>query len=131
VIVIGAFLASPFAAKAASNQLGDSSWPRENYSNGTRVIIYQPQVDDWKNFQHLSWRMAVSITPERGKTAIGVVEMKGNTDVDNVAKVVVIANPQVTATYFPSLDKATAAKRWRVQGPALNINVLNSASIFW
>ena len=54
--------------------------------------------------------MAISLTPKGGKTAVGVVEMKGNTDVDNVAKVAVITNPQVTGTYFPSLDKATAEK---------------------
>ena len=115
VIVTAALFISPFeiaAAKstAGSGQSGDSSWPREKYSNGTRLIIYQPQVDDWKNFQDLSWRMAISLTPKGGKTAVGVVEMKGNTDVDNVAKVAVITNPQVTGTYFPSLDKASAEK---------------------
>ena len=36
--------------------------------------------------------------------------MKGNTDVHNIAKVAVITNPQVTGTYFPSLDKASAEK---------------------
>src|SRR5438552_13123304 len=36
--------------------------------------------------------------------------MKGNTDVDNVAKVVIITNPQVTGTHFPSLDQAAAEK---------------------
>ena len=92
VIVTAAIFTSPFEIVAAqstagSDQSGDSSWPREKYSNGTRLIIYQPQVDDWKNFQDLSWRMAVSLTPKSGKTVVGVVEMKGNTDVDNVAKV--------------------------------------------
>ena len=115
MIVIGAFLALPFEKAAAastsgSNQTGDSSWPREKYSNGTRLIIYQPQVDDWKNFQDLSWRMAVSLTPKSGKTVLGVVEMKGNTNIDNVAKLVDISNPQVTGTYFPSLDNATKEK---------------------
>src|SRR5207237_6626960 len=113
--VIGALLALPFEKAAAastsgSNQTGDSSWPREKYSNGTRLIIYQPQVDDWTNFQDLSWRMAISLTPKTGKTAVGVVEMKGNTNIDNVAKLVTITNPQVTGIYFPSLDKATAEK---------------------
>src|SRR4030095_7184892 len=112
-IFIGALLALPSEKAAAastsgSNQTGDSSWPREKYQNGTRLIVYQPQVDDWKNFQDLSWRMAVSRTPKSGKTVVGVVEMKGNTSIDNVAKLVVISNPQVTGTYFPSLDKATA-----------------------
>src|SRR5207249_2930011 len=113
VIVIGALLASPFetaAGKAASDQSGDPGWPREKYSNGTQLIIYQPQVDDWKNFQDLSWRMAVSLTPKGGKQVVGVVEMKGHTDIDNVAKVAVITNPKVAGAYFPSLDKATADK---------------------
>ena len=113
VIVIGALLASPFetaAGKAASDQSGDPGWPREKYSNGTRLLIYQPQVDDWKNFQDLSWRMAVSLTPKGGKEVVGVVEMKGSTEVDNVAKVVIITNPEITGTYFPSLDQATKEK---------------------
>src|SRR5439155_3684869 len=115
VMVIGTFLVSPLeiaSAKptAASDQSGDPGWPREKYSNGTRLLIYQPQVDDWKNFEELSWRMAVSLTPKSGKEVVGVVEMKGNTDVDNVAKVVMITNPQVTSTYFPSLDQTAKEK---------------------
>src|SRR5256885_7664838 len=54
--------------------------------------------------------MAVSLTPKGGKEVVGVVEMKGTTDLDNFAKVVMISNPQVTGTYFPSLDKATKEK---------------------
>jgi hypothetical protein len=107
IIVIGALLASP-APKAASAQTSDSSWPREKYQNGTRLIIYQPQIDNWNNFQNLSWRMAISLTPKTGKTVIGVIEMKGTTTVDNVNKLVTITNPEITGTYFPSLDKATA-----------------------
>jgi hypothetical protein len=111
LLATAALFTSPFEIRAASstpNPSGASSWPREKYQNGTRLIIYQPQVDDWQNFQDLSWRMAISITPKTGKTVVGVVEMKGTTSIDNVSKVVVISNPQITGTYFPSLDKATA-----------------------
>jgi len=115
LIVLGALLASPIEgtpskSTAGSDQSGDPGWPREKYQNGTRLIIYQPQVDDWKNFQELTWRMAISLTPKSGKEVVGVVEMKGNTNIDNVAKVVIITNPQVTSTYFPSLDQATKEK---------------------
>jgi hypothetical protein len=113
MIVIVALFASPVeraSSTAAPNQSGDPGWPRERYQNGTRLIIYQPQVDDWKDFQQLTWRMAVSLTPKSGKEVVGVVEMKGNTDVDNVAKVAIITNPQVTGAYFPSLDQATKEK---------------------
>jgi hypothetical protein len=98
------------ASTSGPGQSGASSWPREKFSNGNRLIIYQPQVDDWKNFQDLSWRMAISLTPKGGKEALGVVEMTGHTDIDNVNKVAIITNPQVTGTYFPSLDKATVEK---------------------
>src|SRR5436190_21563198 len=113
--VIGALLVSPINATAANSTTGssqstDSSWPREKFSNGTRLIVYQPQVDDWTNFQDLSWRMAISLTPKGGKEIVGVVEMKGQTDIDNIAKVAVITNPQVTGTYFPSLDKSSVEK---------------------
>jgi len=114
-IVTVALFTSPFEIAAAnstagSGQSGNSSWPREKFSNGNRLIIYQPQVDDWKNFQDLSWRMAISMTPKGGKEVLGVVEMTGHTDIDNVAKVAIITNPQITGTDFPSLDNATAEK---------------------
>src|SRR5438045_5437453 len=110
VIVSVALFALPVeraSSAAAPNQSGDPDWPRERFQDGTRLIIYQPQVDGWKDFQQLTWRMAISLTPKSGKEVVGVVEMKGQTDVDNVAKVVVITNPEVTGAYFHSLDQAT------------------------
>ena len=72
VIAIAVLLGPPIERTAAksttgSDQSGDPGWPRERYQDGTRLIIYQPQVDDWKNFQELSWRMAISMTPKSGK----------------------------------------------------------------
>src|SRR5438094_7151745 len=114
VFAASAFLAGDLAAKSSNSNAtsgsADPGWPREKFSNGNRLIIYQPQVDDWKNFQDLTWRMAVSLTPKGGKEVVGVVEMKGNTAVDNVNKVVVITNPEITGTYFPSLDPAAKEK---------------------
>src|SRR5947207_4233077 len=113
-ILAAASLPAKQSTSGDSGNVTDPGWPREKYSNGNRLIIYQPQVDDWKNFQELTWRMAVSLTPKGGKEVVGVVEMKGNTDVDNFAKIVMITNPQVTGTYFPSLDPATAEKMQRL-----------------
>lgn len=113
-MVLGALFASSIGgatqSTAGSDQSADPGWPREKSSNGNRLLVYQPQVDDWKNFQDLSWRMAVSLTPKGGKEILGVVEMQGKTDVFNDAGVVVINNPEVTRTYFPSLDPATSEK---------------------
>src|SRR3954469_21375192 len=104
LILTAALFTSPCEIRAAqsatgSDQPNNPGWPREKYSNGTRLIIYQPQVDDWKNFQGLSCRIAISLTPKNGKEVVGVVEMKGSTDIDSVAKVAIITNPQITGTY--------------------------------
>src|SRR5262249_2268399 len=97
LVVIGTLLASSTQGTAqsapGSNQSGDPGWPREKYQNGTKLIIYQPQVDDWKNFQDLSWRMAVSLTPKSGKTVVGVVEMKGHPDIYNLPNVATTPHP--------------------------------------
>src|SRR5205814_439216 len=109
-ILAAASLPAKQSTSGDSGNVTDPGWPREKYSNGNRLIIYQPQVDDWKNFHDLTWRMAVSLTPKGGKEVVGVVEMKGNTEVDNVNKVVAITNPEITSTYFPSLDQAAKDK---------------------
>lgn len=103
VIVIAVLLVAPIrkAAAASSNQPSDPGWPREHDRDGTRVIIYQPQVDDWQNFRDLAWRMAVAVTPKGGKEVVGVVEMKGTTYVDNENKIVIVTDTQVTGTHFP------------------------------
>jgi hypothetical protein len=113
-LLIGALFASSIGGATKSTtgpaQAGDPGWPRVHEQDGNRLIVYQPQVDDWKDFRELSWRMAVSITPKGGKEVLGVIEMKGNTEVDNLDKMVAITNLEVTKTYFPSLDPATAEK---------------------
>jgi hypothetical protein len=99
------------AAAEQADQSGDSTWPREHYRDGTRLIFYQPQVDQWTNFQNLSWRMAVGITPKGAKKELfGVIDMKGTTIVDNDDKIVTIDHSEITGTHFPSSDAATADK---------------------
>src|SRR5215469_2841776 len=91
-VIIAALLGAR-AGLGTDTQSGDLGWPRQHVRDGNRLIVYQPQVDDWKNFHDLAWRMAVSLTPKGGKEVVGVVEMKGTTQVDNDNKVVLITDP--------------------------------------
>jgi hypothetical protein len=86
----------------------DPGWPRQRIENGNKLVIYQPQVDDWKNFTELDWRMAVELTPKGGKPAVGVIVMKANTLVDNDSKMVMMTDIKIIQTHFPSLDPALA-----------------------
>src|SRR5277367_4561267 len=98
------FLASVSVAFAQ-----DPGWPRQITKNGSTLIYYQPQVDDWTNFQQLDWRMAISITPAGGTATVGAVSMHGFTSVNSETQMVLISDISIKNTYFPSSDPGTAA----------------------
>lgn len=101
-------LALSFGTAAQAQQ--DPGWPRQITRQGTKLVYYQPQINDWKEFSELTWRMAISLTPAGGKQVVGVVEAEGHTDVDTDNKLVLISNLQITGTHFPALDPASAAQ---------------------
>src|SRR5512139_3320137 len=74
----------------AAGAAQDARWPRVWTANGNTLIVYQPQIDEWKQYKEVDWRMAFSLTPKGGKQAIGVAELHGRTTVDSDAKMVVI-----------------------------------------
>jgi len=88
----------------------DPGWPRKNVQPGGTLITYQPQVDDWKDFTHITWRQAFQLTPTGGKQVIGAATLTGTTNVDNDKHMVVIYGIQVANSYFPDLDPATSAE---------------------
>ena len=89
----------------------DPGWPREiTNQGGDTLVLYQPQVDDWKNFRELDWRMAFSLTPAGGQEAVGVATLHSNTEIDNDNKMVLLTDLKIVNTSFPSLDPQSAAK---------------------
>jgi len=87
----------------------DPGWPRQITKPQGTLVYYQPQVDNWADFQQLDWRMAISITPAGGKQTVGVVVLHGLTSVNSESQMVLISNLQITNTYFPSVSPAEAA----------------------
>ena len=61
---------------ADSTLIADRGWPREAENNGTKLVYYQPQVDDWKDFKELTARVAFSLTPEDGGGIIFLTSSK-------------------------------------------------------
>jgi len=88
----------------------DPGWPRVISRPDGKLVYYQPHVDAWKDFRTLEGRLAVSLTPAGGKEAIGVVSLETQTDVSMDKHLVVLSNPKITQTHFPSLDPDAAAK---------------------
>src|SRR5882672_9382390 len=88
----------------------DPGWPRQIVKPGGTLVIYQPQVDDWKNFMDIKWRQAFQLTPSGGKQIVGAALFEGTTDVDTDTHMVFMYNLRVLNTYFPSQDQATSAQ---------------------
>jgi len=88
----------------------DLGWPRQKSSSAGRLIYYQPQVDEWNNYKELAFRMAFSLTPTGGKQVVGVVKIQSKTDVNVDARTVLLSNPIITETHFPSLDAAKSTE---------------------
>jgi hypothetical protein len=73
---------SPAAAAAASTNVPSDPWPRRVVSNAGIFLIYQPQLDSWKNNQ-LEAHTVVSVTPTGAKDPVfGVIWFSARTDVD-------------------------------------------------
>src|SRR5690348_7353439 len=72
------------------------SWPREFEDNGTKVDIYQPQIEKWSGTD-FETRSAVAITPPGGSNApvYGVYWMKARADVDKAARIVTLNDVEV------------------------------------
>jgi hypothetical protein len=88
----------------------DAGWPRQITKPSGKLVYYQPQVDDWKNYQTLDARMAFTVTPTGGKMHVGVLTVLMQTSVNMDTHIVALSNPQITSVAFPSLDPATSAE---------------------
>src|SRR5437763_16009162 len=100
-------LVAQLSAYSAANPGGpalaaDPGWPRELPPGQSRLVFYEPQVDAWKDFRDLDFRLAFELTTAGGKPAVGIGEIHARTDVDVDRRQAVIRDMQVVETRFPS-----------------------------
>jgi hypothetical protein len=104
------FVAILFLLSGTAVAQNDVGWPRQNVQPGGTLVTYQPQVDNWEDFNTITWRQAFQLTPKGGKMVLGAATMTGTTSVDTNSHVVTIYGIQITNSYFPDLDPATSAQ---------------------
>jgi len=97
------------AASSAAEAPADSGWPRVFTQGDRKVVLYQPQIDDWPGFSQVDLRMAVAVTPDAAKPPVyGVVQVHATTQVDHDTRTVLVTAPQRTVR-FPNLPADQAA----------------------
>src|ERR1035437_1864649 len=88
----------------------DPGWPRQIVKPGGTLTVYQPQVDEWKDYTELKWRMAFQLTPAGGKQVVGALSATASTQVNTDTHMVFIYNINIEHTYFPGQDPGTTAQ---------------------
>ncbi len=71
---------SLLAAGALYSQ--NPGWPRQFSNSSGKLVLYQPQVDDWTAFKQIDARSAFAVTPTGGKEQVGVVVFQMQTAVN-------------------------------------------------
>jgi hypothetical protein len=98
------------AQDSKSTATTDPGWPRQRANEQGSLVYYQPQVDAWKEFKQLDFRMAFTLTPKGGKEIVGVLTLQAQTNVNVDDHSVVLTDFKITDAHFPSLDQEEAGK---------------------
>ena len=103
VALFGTLSVSFAQSPQADAALPADPWPRDVSLSNAAVLVYQPQVNSWKDNQ-LDFRAAVAIKPTGAKEeTFGVVFATARTEVDKVSRMVVFENLKITKSDFPTL----------------------------
>ncbi|MCH8336600.1 MAG: hypothetical protein IIC61_12010 [Proteobacteria bacterium] len=105
LVGFGPSLAQDASSTASTAQPAPISFPREIKGDEGTVVFHTPQIDSWNNFDSLSGRAAIEVTPMgEDEPVYGVVEFTADTDPNLELRMVAVENMKITATSFPVTD---------------------------
>jgi hypothetical protein len=112
-------LALPTGRLLGADQ-ADQSWPEEFDDGSIHLVLYQPQVDSWKQ-DRLEARMAATATRQgQPNEVFGIVTFSARTEVDKETRMVALEDLKVTNVAFPgsgsSQGELTQILRSHIQG---------------
>jgi hypothetical protein len=98
--------------QATDEGVWDPDWPREFIGeNGGKLVMYQPQVTAWRNYETLEGRTAVAFSvTEDAAPSLGAIEMVADTETDLESRLVKVSGIRFTRASFPSAN-AEATER--------------------
>jgi hypothetical protein len=86
-------------------------WPKEIQHPKGKLVIYQPQIDEWTDYKVLKARSAVAFLPNGEQNPhLGIIEMQSRTEVDFESRLVKLTGLQITNANFPSETKEKNAE---------------------
>jgi hypothetical protein len=96
---------------AAAEDEPDKSWPREYEGKDTAMVLYQPQVTEWKDYAELKARAAVEVYyAGKEQPELGAIELTIETATDHENRAVTFKKIRLSDASFPGLSNASKAK---------------------
>jgi len=86
----------------------DTGWPRTYQNAGQTVVVYQPQVDDWKNQTQLDFRAATAVTQVGATQPVyGVIAGRADTTTDPDSRTVYLTTFVIDIQFPGQTDQKT------------------------
>jgi hypothetical protein len=104
VLALSLLCAAAHAAKPGA----DTGWPHVLQTQGSRIEIFQPQVESWQT-NTLRARAVVDVTlPYDSQSHLGVAWFSATTQVDNATRLVTLTNLTITKVKFSAIVEQEA-----------------------
>jgi hypothetical protein len=105
-------------------------WPKEIQHPKGKVVIYQPQIDEWPDYKTVKARSAIAYLPKGSEQPIlGIIEMQARTEVDFESRLVKLIRLQITNANFPSATKEKNAEALTELKAMLNSDNIRSIDL--
>ncbi|WP_235818124.1 SH3 domain-containing protein [Brucella thiophenivorans] len=102
------FVSGQYVKEADTERPG---WPRSfSTDKGSEIVLYQPQITEWKEYAELSAQIATEIKVDKqAKPVFGIVSIVGKTTNDGANGQIELSDIRVTELNFSALDRKKLA----------------------
>jgi hypothetical protein len=101
---------SPPATGSPTTLSPADAWPHTVVRSDGTATVYQPQVISWQDFRTLNTRMVLGVQPVAAKApTLGTIEVAFTTNADLPDRAVVLSDPKLVSSNFPTFDPARAS----------------------
>jgi hypothetical protein len=109
-LVVFAF-AIAVGAQTPEDEVLDRGWPRAFETQEYEILVHQPQVDEWPNFERITFRAAISIKKKgQSESTYGAIRVSGATKISKTDRLVMIYDRKIEHATFPDANDADAKR---------------------
>ena len=86
-------------------------WPRVYDTDGDKLVIYQPQIQEWHEYARMRAVSAIQVISKSQEEGVfGTLLMEADTETNFQSRMVVFRNLRITEVRFPGVEKGLAGR---------------------